>query len=188
MSLDEIPEAGDNNPDYVLHYDAMPLMRPLPIEESCGLCCCEPCLSTTRQWQLEEAFYFYLDGQKYRIDRGFVFNATSVPSLLQWWHAPTGITMIADIIHDWTYRYASLNKVEGDSGNTHDKELELVSEVPLTQTEADWIFYKTANNSMLLYSALLCAGFVAWNRNRTRENDGKWNMLEDKPMSTSMKD
>ncbi len=184
--MDEIPEAG-GEADYVLSYDAMPLMRPLPIDDSCGLCCGEPCLTTTRQWQLEEAFYFRLDGTCYRIDRGFVFNASSVPSILHWWRAPTGTTMLAAIIHDWTYRYASLNKVEGDGGNQRDKELELVSEVPITQAEADKIFYKTTN-SMLLYSALVCCGFGAWNRNRIRESDGKWNMLEDKPLSNSMRD
>ena len=117
-------------------------------------------LATTRVWMLEEMWVFKLDDERYRLDKGFTFNGTSVPALIQCWRSPTGTSFLAGLIHDWLYYYASLNRIEGD-------DVDKIIKVPFNKWESDQVFRMNASN--VLWLGLFFCGYPAWHLSREEE-------------------
>ena len=169
---------------YLLSYDAMPLLRPLEKFNRSSCCCGLVPLAATRVWKLEETWVFRLDDERYRIDKGFEFNGTSVPAILQCWRSPTGTSFLAGLIHDWLYYHASLSRIVGD-------DIDQVVEVPFDKWESDQVFRLNASN--VLWLGLFFGGYPAWRLSRMeskqrademRQIEGKVgdNELEKKPI------
>lgn len=115
-----------------------------------------------RTWEISKDWRFELNGQKYVIPKGFVFDGASVPKFLASWLSPVGILLIGGLVHDYVYKYEVLLKA--DKKTTTDK---------MTQKEADQLFRDInieQNGIHVLnwaaYLALRAGGFVAWNGHR----------------------
>ena len=112
--------------------------------------------------EISKDWRFELNGQKYVIPKGFVFDGASVPKFLASWLSPVGILLIGGLVHDYVYKYEVLLKA--DKKTTTDK---------MTQKEADQLFRDInieQNGIHVLnwaaYLALRAGGFVAWNGHR----------------------
>ena len=55
-------------------------------------------LLTVRQWEIYEDFYFTLEGEDYKIPKGFQFDGASVPKFLAMWLSPTGVLLMGVIV------------------------------------------------------------------------------------------
>lgn len=119
-----------------------------------------------RQWEISKDWHFELNGQKYVIPKGFVFDGASVPKFLASWLSPVGILLLGGLVHDFIYKYEVLMK----KGKKETSE-------PMNQKKADQLFRDInieQNGIHVLnyaaYYALRIGGFVAWNGHRKRNN------------------
>ena len=147
-------------------YAEMPIMKPLVIETR-GKGFWKAIwmwLTGTRQWEVVEDFYFFLNGEEYVIEKGFKFDGASVPKFLAMWLSPVGVLLMGGLIHDYGYKYAELVKVTN----------KVV--VPKNQKEMDILFrdicieqngFKVLN--YLAYWSLRLFGFIAWNGHRKND-------------------
>lgn len=149
-----------------LEYDEMPHMKPIKIETaSKGFWgAIWMWFWGVRTWEIAKDWNFKVNGTKYVIPKGFVFDGASVPKFLASWLSPTGVLLIGGLVHDYVYKYTMLLK----------KNKKDTSE-PMTQKQADQLFrdinieqngFHLLNN--LAYWALRLGGFVAWNGHRKR--------------------
>ena len=119
----------------------------------------------TRKWTIVKDFEYNLNGKKYVIHKGFEFDGASVPKFLATFLSPVGVLLMGGLVHDWAYKYASLQP--------KDKKEPLTL---LDQKAADIIFRDInleVNGfkflSYLAYWALRIGGFMAWNGHRKKE-------------------
>jgi len=103
------------DPKTQFEYKKMPLLRPLPIPtKGRGFWyALYIWLSTNRQWQLEDDWFFSINGQGYVIPAGSTFDGANFPPPINAWILPTGVMMIASIVHDYAYKHKCLTKANG---------------------------------------------------------------------------
>jgi len=147
-------------------YKEMPVMRPIKIETAgkgfWGAI--KLWLLGVRTWEVVEDWHFEAHGRQYVIPKGFVFDGASVPKFLAAWLSPTGVLLIAGLVHDYIYKYEVLlldkpkhpihmfNKKEADK---------LFRDINIEQNGFHFLNY-------LAYWALRLGGFIAWNGHRKR--------------------
>lgn len=148
-----------------LKYEKMPAMRPLriPTKDKGFFGAIWMWLWTTRQWEIVEDWEYELDGTTYVIRTGFVFDGASIPKYFWNYLSPTGVLLIPGLIHDWAYKYQTL-----ESTNAY-KEM-------VTQKQADIIFRDVAIDvngfkaiNYIAYYALRLFGWWAWRGHRKKD-------------------
>lgn len=155
----------DQDEDIVgFKYDEMPHMKPLRIPTDgrgfWGAIWCW--FWEVRTWEIAKDWHFEVNGQKYVIPKGFVFDGASVPKFLASWLSPVGILLLGGLVHDFIYKYETL-VLKGKKK----------CEPAFTQKEADQLFrdINIEQNGIhvlnwVAYYALRLGGFVAWNGHR----------------------
>jgi hypothetical protein len=103
-------------------------------------------------------FVFWVDGKRYEIPAGFIWDGNSIPRIC-WSFTGTPWQMellIAGLVHDFCYRFAIfIRKICDELHNLCAKK------------------YGTSNyNAGKMYYALRAAGWKAWNKHRKRESQG----------------
>lgn len=150
-----------------IEYETMPVMRPItiPTRDKGFFGAIWLWLWTSRTWEVVEDWIFSIDGERYKIPKGFVFDGASIPKYFWNWLSPIGVLLMPGLIHDYLYANEALMKVHGSHG--HKK----------TQKECDEIFRDSAiaiNGFHIInhiaYYALRLFGWVAW---RGHRNNGK---------------
>ena len=143
-------------------YKEMPHMKPIPIETKDkgfwkGIWMW---LMGVRQWEICDDFHYQLHGEKYVIPKGFQFDGASVPKFLAMWLSPTGVLLMGGLVHDYAYKYATLqkdNKKRTNIGHMSQKEADIIFRDICIEVNG----FKLLN--YLAYWSLRLAGFVAWN-------------------------
>lgn len=159
----------DNDKDLVgLKYEVMPDMRPIKIPtagkgfwKSVWLWFWD-----VRTWEIAKDWHFELQGKKYVIPKGFVFDGASVPKFLASWLSPVGILLIGGLVHDYIYKYEYLLKKGKKSTSekfTQKQADQLFRDINIEQNGIQFLNY-------LAYYALRLGGFVAWNGHRKRND------------------
>jgi len=115
----------------------------------------------TRHWEIAKDFEYELNGKKYVIPSGFKFDGASIPKFLHTFLSPVGVLLLGGLVHDYAYKYATLQLVEGKKGKS------------LDQKQSDQIFRDINievngfySMNYLAYYALRIGGFLAWNKHR----------------------
>ena len=115
----------------------------------------------TRHWEIAQDFEYELNGKKYVIPSGFKFDGASIPKFLHTFLSPVGVLLLGGLVHDYAYKYATLQLVEGKKGKS------------LDQKQSDQIFRDINievngfySMNYLAYYALRIGGFLAWNKHR----------------------
>ena len=118
-------------------------------------------LLTVRQWEIYEDFYFTLEGEDYKIPKGFQFDGASVPKFLAMWLSPTGVLLMGGLVHDYGYKYSTLMKKDGTN-------IGLKNQAYMDKRFRDICIevngFKFLN--YLAYWALAVVGFLAWNKHK----------------------
>lgn len=159
----------DNDKDLVgLKYEAMPDMRPIKIPtagkgfwKSVWMWFWD-----VRTWEIAKDWHFEIQGKKYVIPKGFVFDGASVPKFLASWLSPVGILLIGGLVHDYIYKYEYLLKKGKKSTSekfTQKQADQLFRDINIEQNGIQFLNY-------LAYYALRLGGFVAWNGHRKRND------------------
>ncbi len=145
-------------------YKAMPTLQPIqiPTKDKGFFGALWLWLTGRRNWVVVKDFAFELQGVKYVIPKGFIFDGASIPKYFAMWLSPVGVLLMGGLIHDYMYRYAFL--LHADKKTTSDK---------LKQKHADGLFRDInieINGFYVLnyiaYYALRLAGWLAWNSQR----------------------
>ena len=115
----------------------------------------------TRHWEIAKDFEYELNEKKYVIPSGFKFDGASIPKFLHTFLSPVGVLLLGGLVHDYAYKYATLQLVEGKKGKS------------LDQKQSDQIFRDINievngfySMNYLAYYALRIGGFLAWNKHR----------------------
>lgn len=118
-------------------------------------------ITGVRSWEMVSDFHYKINGEAYKIPKGFQFDGASVPKFLATFLSPVGVLLMGGLVHDYGYKYAALMKSDG----THTPRL--------TQSTMDKTFrdicievngFKLMN--YLAYWALVLFGFVAWHKHK----------------------
>ena len=153
-------------PEYKFEYDEYPILQPVKIATAGKgfWTMISIWLFGSRKWTVAKDFKYKLDGESYIIPAGFCCDLASTPKFLHFILSPSGLLMLAGIVHDWGFAHASLLKA--------DKKTKL----KLDQKKADKIFLSInlqINGFYLLnklaYWSLRIAGFAAWNKHRKND-------------------
>lgn len=120
-------------------------------------------LMGVRKWEIAQDYYFSIHGQSYVIPKGFVFDGASVPKFLATWLSPVGVLLIGGLVHDYAYKYETLQTKAGKTiGKLSQKEADIIfRDINIEQNGFHLLNY-------LAYWALRLGGFVAWNGHRKR--------------------
>ena len=113
-----------------------------------------------RHWEIAKDFEYELNGTKYVVPSGFVFDGASIPKFLHMFLSPVGVLLMGCLIHDYAYKYAALKPKKG-------------ALLLLDQKKSDQIF-RDINIEIngfylmnyLAYWSLRLGGFMAWNKHR----------------------
>jgi len=145
-------------------YTGYPLMKPLRIatKDKGFFKMILMWLLGVRHWEIAKDFEYELNGNKYVIPAGFIFDGASIPKFLHTFLSPVGVLLIGGLVHDYAYKYAALNP----KGK---KDALLL----LDQKKSDQIF-RDINIEIngfyfmnyLAYWSLRLGGFMAWNKHR----------------------
>lgn len=147
-------------------YEAMPCMQPIiiPTKGQGIWTAFFVWVMKTRTWKLSEDFFYTIDGEEYKISKGFVFDGASVPKFLRSILSPVGILLLGGLIHDYGYKHSRLCYRSG------------VSTELMSKKELDHLFksininvngFKTLN--YLTWYALRIGGFFAWRSHRKND-------------------
>ena len=147
-------------------YTDFPLMKPIPIKTK-GKGFFKMILMWllgVRHWEIAKDFEYELNGNKYVIPAGFIFDGASIPKFLRTFFSPVGVLLIGGLVHDYMYKYSACKPA--------DKKGQLLL---VDQKKADQIF-RDINIEVngfyfmnyLAYWSLRLGGFVAWNGHRKR--------------------
>lgn len=145
------------------HYEELPILQPIriPTKDKGFWSALWMWIMGRRNWVVVKDFYFTLEGTKYVIPKGFIFDGASIPKYFAMWLSPVGVLLMGGLIHDYMYRYAHLL--------TADKK----TAVPVKQKGADERFRDInieINGFYVLnyvaYYALRVGGWYAWNSQR----------------------
>jgi hypothetical protein len=152
----------------------MPILSPLPIETK-G----EPFPKrirvwlTRRAWRVVEDWEHDLpDGRRVVIPKDFISDGASIPRLLSWLLSPTGLLFIPGLIHDFGYRFDYIWIRDENGKLCQDKRNS-------GQKYWDKLFYEVGVQvngmkaiNFLARMALGAFGFLAWNSNREKAENG----------------
>ena len=145
-------------------YSDYPLMKPLRIAtKGKGFFkMISMWLLGVRHWEIAKDFHYELNGEKFVIPAGFIFDGASIPKFLHTFLSPVGVLLIGGLIHDYAYKYETLLK--SDKKNTMGV---------ISQKTADQIFRDINIEingfylmNLLAYWSLRIGGFMAWNKHR----------------------
>lgn len=125
-------------------------------------------ITVVRKWEVSENWFYDLpNGKRIVIPKGFVFDGASIPKPLWGFLSPTGLLMVAGLIHDYSYRYAYLWAID-DTGNAYKYKYKKG-----TRQDYDELFKKVniAVNGMVVVDTvatwmLKAFGHIAWNKHR----------------------
>jgi len=124
-------------------------------------------IMVTRKWELVEDFIYYIDGDKYRIPRGFIFDGASVPKFFRSWLSPMGVLLIGGLIHDYGYKYTIILRMDGTAVAKDQKAMDkLFRDISIEVNGFKLLNY-------IAYYALRAFGFIAWSGHR--KVGAKWN-------------
>ena len=131
-------------------------------------------LTTSRQWELNEDFEYYLPGVgTIIIPQGYIFDGASIPRIFRWFFSPVGILFIPSIVHDHGYEFKCVMVREEGTGA-------IVVWGEFNRKHWDDLFRRMAieTNGMKIinqisWAALRTSGSVAWNNHRKKEQT-KW--------------
>lgn len=152
---------------YKFEYDEYPILQPIKIPTAGKgfWTMIQIWLFGSRKWKIAKDFKYKLDGEEYVIPKGFSCDLASTPKFLHFILSPSGLLMMAGIVHDHAYQNATLLKA--------DKKTTMGA---IDQKKADQIFLDInlqINGFYLLnklaYWSLRLAGFAAWNKHRKAE-------------------
>ena len=152
---------------YKFEYDEYPILQPIKIATAGKgfWTMIQIWLFGSRKWTVAKDFKYKLDGEEYVIPKGFSCDLASTPKFLHFILSPSGLLMMAGIVHDHAYQNATLLKA--------DKKTTMGA---IDQKKADQIFLDInlqINGFSLLnklaYWSLRLAGFAAWNKHRKAE-------------------
>ena len=145
-------------------YTDYPLMKPLRIatKDKGFFKMILMWLLGVRHWEIAKDFEYELNGNKYVIPAGFIFDGASIPKFLHTFLSPVGVLLIGGLVHDYAYKYAALKPKSK-------KDAILL----LDQKKSDQIF-RDINIEIngfyfmnyLAYWSLRLGGFMAWNKHR----------------------
>lgn len=154
------------NVTYNFKYTVMPALRPIPIKtKGKGFwSMLKIWVLSTRKWELTEDWFYEVNGIKFVIPEGFVFDGASIPKFFRAWLSPVGVLMMGGLIHDYAYKYKTLLKANFED-----------TIGPMSQKLADQ-YFKDINISVngfrilnyIGYSALRLGGWMAWRGHRKR--------------------
>ena len=101
----------------MISYENMPIIQPIPIptKDKGFFGALFIWLFKARQWTVMEDWCYTLRGIYMVIPKGFIFDGASVPKYFWSWVSPTGILLIAGLIHDYGYKYGTLLKLDKKS-------------------------------------------------------------------------
>lgn len=151
---------------YKFEYDEYPILQPIKIATAGKgfWTMIQIWLFGSRKWKVAKDFKYRLDGESYVIPKGFTCDLASTPKFLHFILSPSGLLMLAGLVHDHAFKHASLLKA--DKKTT----------MKLDQKKADEIFLDInlqINGFYLLnklaFWSLRLAGFAAWNKHRKAE-------------------
>lgn len=146
-------------------YKFMPVLTPLPIKTKGkgfwkGIALW---LLGTRQWKLEQDFHYSLGETEFKIPAGFEFDGASVPKFLATFLSPVGVLLMGGLVHDYGYKYATLQTAEGGHlGYKDQKYMDQLFRDICIEVNGFYVL------NYLAYYALRLAGFVAWNGHKKR--------------------
>ena len=154
----------------VLTHHEFPLLRPCAITSRRER---STCFARTRRWCVEQDWFYKLDESRYLIPVGFVFDGASVPRVFRSCRGPTGVLLLAALIHDWGYHHASLARcLEDGAGQTSSCQYPAYQPVPMKRCEIDRIFRDVSPGQRcmrwLSYIMVRVGGGWAWRRHRKR--------------------
>jgi hypothetical protein len=115
-----------------------------------------------RTWEITKDWKFEVNGTKYVIPKGFVFDGASVPKFLASWLSPVGILLIGGLVHDYIYKHRVLllDKPKRPIHMFNQKQADqLFRDINIEQNGIHVLNYAA-------YYALRLGGFVAWNGHR----------------------
>jgi len=148
----------------IIEYNKMPVMSPIsiPTKGKGFFGAIWTWLITTRKWKLEQDWNYTLDGIKYRVPQGFVFDGASVPKYFRSWLSPMGVLLMAGLIHDYGYKTAGLLTDDGSLINKTQKQLDVIfRDVAIADNGFKVINY-------IAYYALRLGGWYAWRGHRRK--------------------
>ncbi len=104
--------------DPVIHGEAMPNLRPVPIPIK-NKSYWERVLAwifDIRRWELTQNWYFQFkddegDDLKIVLHKGFIFDGASIPRPLWALLSPVGLLLLPGLIHDYGYKYDQLWRI-----------------------------------------------------------------------------
>ena len=128
-------------------------------------------IMVTRTWEITKDWRYELNGVKYVIPKGMVFDGASVPKFFRSWLSPMGVLLIGGLVHDYGYKYGALLKGNKKSAEVHNqKELDQI----FRDINIDVNGFRVLN--YVAYYALRLGGFIAWNGHRKNGLDWKKSM------------
>ena len=142
----------------------MPHMKPLPMGTSGvgfwkGI---KMWLTTSRKWELTDDWVYTINGTRFKVPKGFVFDGASVPKFFRSWLSPMGVLLMGGLVHDYGYKYQTLryaNKKASNGVKTQKWMDETFRDINIAVNG----FYVL---NYLAYYALRLGGFVAWKGHR----------------------
>lgn len=154
-------------------YEKMPALRPIaiPTKGKGLIMALWTWIWCVRTWEVVEDWTFAIDDVEYVIRKGFVFDGASIPKYFWAYLSPIGVLLIPGLVHDWAYKYASLEKVtKVTKRKIHTETLEV------DQKSADVLFHQVAvavNGlwfaNIVAYYALRLFGWFAWKKHRKND-------------------
>ena len=128
-------------------------------------------IMVTRTWEITKDWRYELNGVKYVIPKGMIFDGASVPKFFRSWLSPMGVLLIGGLVHDYGYKYGALLKGNKKSAEVHNqKELDQI----FRDINIDVNGFRVLN--YVAYYALRLGGFIAWNGHRKNGLDWKKSM------------
>jgi len=125
-------------------------------------------IMVTRTWEITKDWRYELNGVKYVIPKGMIFDGASVPKFFRSWLSPMGVLLIGGLVHDYGYKYGALLKGNKKSAEVHNqKELDQI----FRDINIDVNGFRVLN--YVAYYALRLGGFVAWRSHRKNGKDWK---------------
>ena len=97
----------------------MPHMKPLPMGTSGvgfwkGI---KMWLTTSRKWELTDDWVYTINGTRFKVPKGFVFDGASVPKFFRSWLSPMGVLLMGGLVHDYGYKYQTLRYANKKASN-----------------------------------------------------------------------
>ncbi len=151
----------------ILRPDQMPLMRPMPMEDTDSL----------RMWRLEEEFKLPFRGGFLVCNAGypvtndrFLSDLVSIPPFFRRIYSPTGYLFLAGLFHDHCFKH-------GFYYFQPFPVFDVVTKVLVDQLDSDNLFREIAGiyypehkiKTWVAYKALRVGGHFAWNEYRKAE-------------------